>query len=50
MRALQPPGWAKPSGYANGIEAQGRLIFVAGQIGWKADATLVGADLAAQTR
>jgi enamine deaminase RidA (YjgF/YER057c/UK114 family) len=50
MRALQPPGWAKPKGYANGIEAQGRLVFVAGQIGWKADAVLAGPDLLSQTR
>jgi len=34
MRALQPPGWERPKGYANGIEAEGRLVFVAGQIGW----------------
>lgn len=34
MRTLQPPGWPRPRGYSNGIEAQGRLIFVAGQIGW----------------
>jgi enamine deaminase RidA (YjgF/YER057c/UK114 family) len=31
---LQPEGWAQPSGYANGIAARGRLVFVAGQIGW----------------
>jgi enamine deaminase RidA (YjgF/YER057c/UK114 family) len=31
---LQPEGWADPKGYANGIAAQGRLIFTAGQIGW----------------
>jgi enamine deaminase RidA (YjgF/YER057c/UK114 family) len=31
---LQPAGWAKPIGYANGIAATGRLVFVAGQIGW----------------
>lgn len=34
MRILQPEGWLKPKGYSNGIEAQGRLIFLAGQIGW----------------
>jgi enamine deaminase RidA (YjgF/YER057c/UK114 family) len=34
-RVLLPPGWALPIGYANGIEAQpGRMIFVAGQVGW----------------
>jgi enamine deaminase RidA (YjgF/YER057c/UK114 family) len=31
---LLPAGWAKPSGYANGIAATGRLVFVAGPIGW----------------
>jgi enamine deaminase RidA (YjgF/YER057c/UK114 family) len=34
MRILQPEGWGAPKGYANGIEAEGRLVFVAGQIGW----------------
>ena len=34
MRVLQPPGWPRPRGYANGIEAEGRIVFVAGQIGW----------------
>lgn len=34
MTILQPEGWAKPKGYANGIAAEGRLVFVAGQIGW----------------
>jgi enamine deaminase RidA (YjgF/YER057c/UK114 family) len=36
MRELQPPGWPAPKGYANGIEASGRLVFVGGQIGWDA--------------
>lgn len=34
MRFLQPEGWAPPRGYANGVEASGRLVFVAGQVGW----------------
>ena len=34
MRILQPQGWERPRGYSNGIEAEGRLVFVAGQIGW----------------
>ena len=34
MQVLQPPGWAKPKGFANGIAASGKLVFVAGQIGW----------------
>jgi enamine deaminase RidA (YjgF/YER057c/UK114 family) len=33
-RAIQPEGWPRPSGYANGIEAEGRIIAIAGQIGW----------------
>ncbi len=31
---LQPPGWPAPKGYSNGIAAEGRLVFVGGQIGW----------------
>ena len=34
MRSLQPASWARPRGYSNGIEAEGRMVFVAGQIGW----------------
>jgi enamine deaminase RidA (YjgF/YER057c/UK114 family) len=34
VRQLQPPGWPQPRGYANGIEASGRIVFVGGQIGW----------------
>jgi enamine deaminase RidA (YjgF/YER057c/UK114 family) len=32
--AVQPDGWARPSGYSNGMVAEGRLLFVAGQVGW----------------
>ena len=35
-RALLPPGWPRPKGYANGVLAEGRMIFVGGQIGWDA--------------
>ncbi|HZN94728.1 MAG TPA: RidA family protein [Myxococcales bacterium] len=31
---VQPLGWARPSGYSNGVAARGRMVFVAGQIGW----------------
>ena len=34
MKTLHPRGWPRPKGYANGVEADGRLVFVAGQIGW----------------
>lgn len=46
---LQPPGWPRPKGYANGILASGRTVFVGGQIGW--DETGAFPDgLAAQVR
>jgi enamine deaminase RidA (YjgF/YER057c/UK114 family) len=31
---LQPPGWARPKGFSNGIACSGKLVFIAGQIGW----------------
>jgi len=31
---LQPEGWQRPSGYSNGVLAQGRQVFIAGQVGW----------------
>ena len=34
MQVLQPKTWKRPKGYANGIVAEGRMIFVAGQVGW----------------
>ena len=33
-RVLLPGGWPRPKGYSNGIAAEGRMVFVAGQIGW----------------
>jgi enamine deaminase RidA (YjgF/YER057c/UK114 family) len=33
-QVLQPAGWARPSGYSNGVCARGRQVFIAGQIGW----------------
>ncbi len=47
---LQPPGWAPPRGYANGVAASGRLVSVAGQIGWNAQARFESDDLVAQVR
>ena len=34
MEILQPEGWGVPRGYANGVAAQGKMVFVAGQVGW----------------
>ena len=48
MRTLLPDGWPRPRGYANGIEADGRLVFVAGQIGWTPEGVFEATTLAAQ--
>lgn len=48
FRYLQPADWAPPKGYANGIEAQGRIVFVAGQIGWSAEGKFESDDFVAQ--
>jgi enamine deaminase RidA (YjgF/YER057c/UK114 family) len=34
MQTLQPPGWTRPRGFANGVAASGTLVFIAGQVGW----------------
>ena len=36
MQPINPDGWPRPSGYSNGILAEGRILFIAGQIGWDA--------------
>ena len=48
MRAILPEGWQRPKGYSNGIEAQGKLIFLAGQIGWNAHEEFESDDFVAQ--
>jgi len=50
MRTLLPPGWPRPRGYANGVEAEGRLIFVAGQIGWTSEEKFEETGFAGQFR
>ena len=50
MRILQPRDWPRPRGYANGVSALGRQVYVAGQIGWNATGVLAGKDLVAQCR
>jgi enamine deaminase RidA (YjgF/YER057c/UK114 family) len=47
---LQPEGWAPAKGYANGIEARGRMVFVAGMIGWNAQCQFETDDFIAQCR
>ena len=48
-RVLLPEGWPRPKGYSNGIEASGRMVFVAGQIGWDTEGRFP-AGFAAQFR
>ncbi len=47
-RVLQPEGWIRPGGYANGVVARGRTIFLAGQIGWNGEGRFESDDLVAQ--
>ena len=50
MQMLNPAGWMRPKGYSNGIAAAGRMIFVAGQVGWDAQETFRTDDLVGQVR
>lgn len=50
MKILQPTGWPRPKGYANGIAARGETVFVSGMIGWDASGKLVANDFVAQAR
>ena len=45
-----PEGWPRPKGYANGVVAQGRMLFIAGMIGWDADCRFHTDDFAGQAR
>ena len=50
MKTLLPSGWPRPKGYANGISAQGSMVFTAGVIGWDENERIVAPDLAGQFR
>lgn len=50
MRVLLPPGWPRPKGYANGIAAEGRFVFVAGQVGWTPDGVFEDFTFSGQVR
>lgn len=50
MSALLPPGWPRPRGYANGVTARGRLVVVAGMIGWDATGAFAPGGMAGQVR
>jgi enamine deaminase RidA (YjgF/YER057c/UK114 family) len=49
-QALLPEGWPRPKGYANGVSANGRQLFIAGMIGWDAQGVFHSDDFAAQAR
>lgn len=50
MEILQPPGWVRPKGYANGVAARGRQVYVSGMIGWDAECRFRSDDFVAQAR
>ncbi|MEJ8840328.1 RidA family protein [Ramlibacter sp. AN1133] len=49
-QAVLPEGWPRPKGYANGVVAQGRMLFIAGMIGWDAQGRFASDDFGAQAR
>ncbi len=50
MEILQPSGWVRPKGYANGVAATGRMVFVSGMIGWEADGVFRTTEFVGQVR
>ena len=50
MRVVQPEGWAPPNGYSNGVVAEGRVLLVAGQVGWTAEGRFEARDFVGQAR
>jgi enamine deaminase RidA (YjgF/YER057c/UK114 family) len=50
MEILQPRDWGRPRGYANGVAARGRMVFVSGMVGWDAQGNFGTADFAGQVR
>ncbi|GAB3667739.1 RidA family protein [Ramlibacter alkalitolerans] len=49
-QAVLPEGWPRPRGYANGVVATGRQLFIAGMVGWDAQGRFPGDDFGAQAR
>jgi enamine deaminase RidA (YjgF/YER057c/UK114 family) len=50
MRILQPPSWARPKGFSNGVAAKGEMIFVSGTVGWDAEGKFVSNEFVGQAR
>jgi enamine deaminase RidA (YjgF/YER057c/UK114 family) len=49
-KVFLPPGWPRPKGYSNGVAASGRMLFIAGMIGWDGQGVFHSDDFAAQAR
>ena len=49
-RSLTPPGWPRGKGYSHGVTAEGRMVFVAGQVGWHENEQFPSADFVDQFR
>nr|WP_316651214.1 RidA family protein [uncultured Gellertiella sp.] len=49
-RILQPEGWVQPKGYSNGVMAEGRTVFIGGQIGWNSQCRFETDDFVGQVR
>jgi enamine deaminase RidA (YjgF/YER057c/UK114 family) len=50
LKFLHPHNWKRPRGYANGVAAKGRTVFLAGQVGWNAEQKFESEDFVAQAR
>jgi enamine deaminase RidA (YjgF/YER057c/UK114 family) len=50
IETLQPAEWARPKGYANGMAARGRMIFISGQVGWDGQGHFTSDNLAEQVK
>lgn len=50
MEFLQPPGWPRPKGYANGVVAHGRQVHVSGMVGWTPEGVFETNEFVAQSR
>jgi enamine deaminase RidA (YjgF/YER057c/UK114 family) len=50
MKILQPPSWARPKGFSNGVAAKGEMIFVSGTVGWDAKGKFVSNEFVGQAR
>jgi enamine deaminase RidA (YjgF/YER057c/UK114 family) len=49
-QVILPPGWPRPKGYANGVVATGKMLFIAGMVGWDEQGNFASDDFAGQAR